>query len=392
MPDLPVVIAGAGIAGLSAALALASVGRRSIVLERAGELSEFGAGVQLAPNATRRLRKWDALAPLAALGMTPEAVEIFSGETGRLIVEIPVREAQARWGAPYLFAHRADLLKTLADCAARSPLIELAPGREVEGWSEADDRVVVHAAGGANVVGAALVGADGVRSRVRAGLRLVDPDKPLYARRTAWRTLVPAERVDPKFLRPRGALRLSGGAHLVHYPLRGASVVNVVAITEDEWTEPDNLDFWSTEGDGAFLADRFADWSADARALIAAAPGWRRWPLFMRRPLGRWGRGRVSLAGDAAHAMPPFLAQGAAQAIEDADALAGAFARLKHPAAALRAYEIARVPRANRVQALSIRQGRIYHFDGPLAAARDLSMRLLGPAGMARAADWLYRA
>lgn len=391
MPDLPVVIAGAGIAGLSAAVALASVGRRSVVLERAGELSEFGAGVQLGPNATRRLRKWDALAPLAALGMTPEAVEVLSGETGRRIVEIPVREAEARWGAPYLFAHRADLLKTLADSAARSPLIEMTAGREVEGWSEKDDRVVVHATGGADIDGAALVGADGVRSRVRAGLRLADPDKPLYAHRTAWRTLVPADRVDPKFLRPLSALRLSGGAHLVHYPLRGASVVNVVAITDDEWSEPDKVDFWSTEGDGILLVERFAGWSADVRALLAAAPEWRRWPLFMRRPLGRWGRGRVSLTGDAAHAMPPFLAQGAAQAIEDADALAAAFARLKHPAAALRAYEMARVPRANRVQALSVRQGRIYHFDGALAAARDLSMRLLGPAGMTRATDWLYR-
>ncbi len=389
MTDLPVVIAGAGVGGLSAALAMAAAGRPTIVLERATELSEFGAGLQLGPNASRRLRRWDALDPLLAHGLAPTCVRIFSGESGREIVEIPVADAQRRWGAPYILAHRADLLRALADRAASNPLIEIRLGREVEGWSETAERVTVHA--GEDIAGAALIGADGVRSRVRAGLRLADPDRPVYARRTAWRALAPADAVDPAFLAPASALRLSAGAHLVHYPLRNASVVNLVAIVEDEWNEPDMADVWSTEGDAGYLAARFAGWSADVRGLLAAAPQWRRWPLFMRRPIARWGRGRVTLLGDAAHAMPPFLAQGAAQAIEDADALGAAFARLKHPAAAIGMYEQARVARASRVQAMSVRQGRIYHLSGPMAAARDMSMRMLGPAGMARATDWLYR-
>lgn len=391
MSEPPVAIAGAGIGGLSAALALARAGRKALVLERGESLSEFGAGLQLGPNATRRLKNWNALAPLADQALQPEAVEIFSGETGARLTEIPVRDAERRWGAPYLLAHRADLQSALAQAANAHPAIEIRYGQDIEGWSEQADGVTIHTSGGEDIAACGLVGADGVRSRVRAGLRLTDPDLPIYSGRTAWRALAPASAVEPKFLKARSGLRLSPGAHLVHYPLRKASVVNLVAIVEDEWREPDVIDFWSAKGDAGFLQARFALWSPDVRALLAAAPQWRRWPLFMRRPLTTWSRGRVTLLGDAAHAMPPFLAQGAAQAIEDADALGEAFARLERPIAAFRAYEQARIARANRVQALSVRQGRIYHFDGPLAAARDLSMRLLGASGMARASDWIYR-
>lgn len=393
MSDHPVVIAGAGVAGLSAALALAKAGQPSLVLERAPHLSEFGAGLQLGPNATRRLKGWSALEPLQRQGLAPEAVDVFVGESGEKIVDLPLADAQARWGAPYLLAHRADLLSALAEAVYRHPLITVRLGCEVEGWTETGEGVRVRAAAGPELAACALIGADGVRSRVRAGMRLFDVDKPIYTGRTSWRALVPAHAAHAAFLRPRGGLRLSPGAHLVHYPLRQASVVNVVAIVEDEWLEPDMVDFWSASGDVDYLASRFALWSAEVRALIDAAPEWRRWPLYTRRRAPRWRRGRVALLGDAAHAMAPFLAQGAAQAIEDADALGQAFA--DHPQnviAALRAYESARVLRANRVQALSGRQGRIYHLDGPLARARNLSMRAMGSSGMARAVDWLYRA
>lgn len=392
MADRPVIVAGAGVGGLSAALALAAAGRYVIVLERASALAEFGAGLQLAANATRRLAKWGALERLKELATAPEAVEIRSSRDGSVITTVPVGESEKRWGSIYLVAHRADLLTALAETAAGSPNIEIRLGCGIEGWRSSIDGVLVHIEGRPDLHGAALIGADGLRSRVREGLALAAPDGPRYSGRTAWRALLPAATVPSELLAPRTGLWLGAGAHLVHYPLRRASVLNVVAIVEDEWTDLDDPDFWSSHGDVAFLASRFQSWTAEIRDLIVAAPEWRRWPLYERKAVSTWARGRVAVLGDAAHAMAPFLAQGAAQAIEDADALGVAFAA--HPddeAAALDQYQRARSTRANRVQRASRFQGTVYHLGGPAAFARDTAMRAIGAEGMARASDWIYR-
>jgi salicylate hydroxylase len=392
MPDRPIIVAGAGVGGLSAALALAAAGRYVVVLERAAALAEFGAGLQLGPNATRRLAKWGALDRLSAIATAPEAVDIRSARDASVIATVPVGESQRRWGSSYLVAHRADLLNALAETAARSPNIEIRLGCGLEGWQASIDGVAVHIEGRPDLFGAALIGADGLRSRVRDGLGLIRPDGPRYSGRTSWRALLPAAAVPAELLRPRTSLWLGPGAHLVLYPLRNASVLNAVAIVQDEWSDLDAPDFWSSHGDAAFLASRFQAWAREARDLIGAAPEWKRWPLYVRKPAERWSRGRVTVLGDAAHAMAPFLAQGAAQAIEDADALGLAFAA--HPTdetAALDAYQRARVGRANRIQRASFLQGRIYHLSGPAAVARNIAMRMIGPAGMARASDWIYR-
>jgi salicylate hydroxylase len=388
----PVVIAGAGIGGLSAALALARAGRKVIVIERAPALSEVGAGLQLAPNATRRLDQWDALEPLRADAFAPEKIQIYAGLSGRPIADLPVGEAQKRWGAPYWVAHRADLVKALAHAAARQTNIELRLGKPLNGWRETPECIEIDMPEAAPLRAAALIGADGVRSRVRAGLHLRAGDQPVATGRTAWRALLPAAKTPAALLGKIGGLRLGPGAHLVHYPLRGASVLNIVAVINDEWRGAED-DEWSAQGDHGWLKTRFQDWSDDVRALIAAAPEWRRWPLYVRSPLRAWNVGRVSLLGDAAHAMAPFLAQGAAQAIEDADALGKAFqAHGDDAPKALAVYSAARHARAARVQAASIRQGLIYHMGGPPALARNIAMRALGPQGLAAQSDWIYSA
>ncbi|MDE2578506.1 MAG: FAD-dependent monooxygenase [Hyphomicrobiales bacterium] len=392
MTDKPVIVAGAGVGGLAAAVALAKAGKRVVVVERAPRLQEVGAGLQLSPNATRRLAKWDALDALAGKATAPEVVEIRRGRDGAKLAEIPVGEALSRWGAPYLVAHRADLLNALAAAVARHPAIELRLASALDGWKAADDGVVVHLDSGETVAGVALIGADGVRSRVREGLGLIDGDTPRFSGLTAWRTLIAADAVEARFRAPRGALWLGSGAHLVHYPLRGGSVINVVAIIPEPWSERQGQDFWSSEGEAHILISRYDGWDKAARDLIAAAPQWRRWPLFVRRALTRWSRGPVALLGDAAHAMAPFLAQGAAQAIEDADALGAGFAQ--HPGdvgKALEAYEARRIARATRIQRASRMQGRVYHLGGPAAFARETAMRAIGPEGMARASDWIFR-
>lgn len=392
MADNPVIVAGAGVGGLSAALALAAAGRYVIVLERAPALAEFGAGLQLAANATRRLAKWGALEPLQRMATAPEAVDLRAARDGAVVATAPVGESQKRWGSVYLVAHRADLLTALTETAAASPRIEIRLGCSLEGWQADEAGVRVHIEGRPDLTGAALIGADGLRSRVRESLALTIPDGPRYSGRTSWRALLPAESVPAAMLAPRSNLWLGSGAHLVHYPLRKASVLNIVAVVEDEWTDLNAPDFWASHGSAAFLASRFQGWSEEIRGLISAAPEWRRWPLYERKAVRTWAHGRVAVLGDAAHAMAPFLAQGAAQAIEDADALGLAFAA--HPsdeAAALDAYQRARVTRANRVQRASRLQGLVYHLSGPAAFVRDKTMRAIGPDGMAKASDWIYR-
>ena len=233
----------------------------------------------------------------------------------------------------------------------------------------------------------ALIGADGLHSLVRARLAL-DANAPVSTR-TAWRTLVPAADAPPFARALESHLWLGPHAHLVHYPVRGGTLVNVVAIVGEKGNAGDARGFWEQQGE-AFPAARHAGWHASARDLLAAGPSWRKWPLFDRPPLPHWNAGRVALLGDAAHPMLPFLAQGAGQAIEDAAALAAALGESRDVAAALAVYSRARGARAALVQARSRRQGDIYHMAGPSAFARNLVLRAMGPERMAAQTDWLY--
>ena len=196
----------------------------------------------------------------------------------------------------------------------------------------------------------------------------------------------------PRWRENEVTLRLGPRAHLVHYPLRDASIVNLVAVIESSWRGGSGDDPWDGDGDREALNRAFRDWSTDARDLVAAPHAWRAWPLMLKSPLDRFAFGRIALIGDAAHPMTPFLAQGAAQAIEDADALARRLGAGEDVAAALAAYSQDRVARANRVQREATAQGRLYHLSGPFALARDLAMRALGPEGVLKRLDWLYAA
>jgi salicylate hydroxylase len=391
--ELPIVIAGAGIAGLSAALAIARAGRRVLVLEKAPALTEAGAGIQLSPNASRHLQRWGLLERLRGAALEPRAVVIRRGRDGAVLARLPLRDAEQRWGAPYLVIHRADLQQALRDAVAEVKDIEVRLGVAVAGFAANQEQVAVGAKHGLirlRFEGAALIGADGLWSDIRERLRLAGDAPPRPARRTAWRATIPMTHLPEELAAPEVNLWLGNRAHLVHYPLRGGTCVNLVAIVEDDAAGGETADFWNEARDAKILKAKFARWHKSAGDLLVAASDWRCWPLFDRTALTHWSAGRVTLVGDAAHPMLPFLAQGAAQAIEDAAALESALSTNSDIAAAFRTYADARSARAARIQAASRRQGDIYHMREPAALARDIVMRVLGPRRMLARQDWIY--
>ncbi|HEY1944732.1 MAG TPA: FAD-dependent monooxygenase [Roseiarcus sp.] len=388
------LIAGAGIGGLTAALALARRDFAVEIFERAPALQEIGAGLQLSPNATRILARLDVLERVRPLATEPRAVRLLRGADGVELARLPLEDAERRWGAPYLVVHRADLQQALAEAAASKPTIALRLGAAVAGVGLEDEGVVVGLKRGPVTMretGDVLVGADGLRSLVRDRLGLGAANAAEFIGRMAFRATVESREVAARWSEREVTLRLGAKAHLVHYPLRGGSIVNLVAVIESKG-RGDQADPWDGAADVDALQRAFRDWSQDARALIGAARNWRAWPLFVRPPLPHFAMGRIALIGDAAHPMTPFLAQGAAQAIEDAQTLARRLAETQNVAAALFAYSNDRVERATRVQREALAQGRIYHMSGPLALARDLAMRALGPKRLLQRYDWLYAA
>ncbi len=398
---LHVVISGAGIGGLTAALSLARDGARVTLLERAPIFEEVGAGLQLSPNATNILHDLGVLDRLRPWTLAPEALRIRRARDGADLVRMPLGPlADARWGAPHLVIHRADLQRVLVAACASLPLITLKTDCEVLGFASVTEgdqssvQVGLREAGKhTRVDGDVLIAADGLRSTLRERLGLGLSDTPVYSGRTAWRALVPAAQAPAFALRVETNLWLGARAHLVHYPVRAGDLVNIVAVIEDPWRGEESVDIWRDpkDADPKYLKRSFGGWAQEARDLLDAAAQWRRWPLFERRFAPRWSLDNVVMMGDAAHPVLPFLAQGAGLAIEDAEAIGRAFrTHGRNVSAAIKMYENERIPRAGDIALASRRQASIYHMSGPMAFARDAFMRRVTPDGMLRRVDWIY--
>ncbi|HUG62775.1 MAG TPA: FAD-dependent oxidoreductase [Methylomirabilota bacterium] len=386
---LPIVVVGAGIAGLTTALALSRRGRAVLIVERAGRLDEVGAGIQLSPNASRILVELDLFDGLAASGVEPTGVVIRSASNGSVIAQLPLRETMlARYGAPFLVIHRGDLQAALVAAALRDPGITLHLGATVSGARETAGAIVVAVStpsGESEIEADALVGADGVRSAVRTGL--LGGPQAAYSGRIAWRATFPIDDGGGLDLTRKSGLWLGEKAHLVHYPIRGGRAVNVVAALDEPWTE----DVWDVPGDPAAVAQAFATWPAPARDLIGLPDRWRKWALCAVPDAGSWASGRIALVGDAAHAMLPFVAQGGAMAIEDAAVLARLMSEGDRPMPQrLAEYERIRRPRATAVAATARRNAAVYHLAGLAAMGRDIGLRALGPRRLLERMDWIY--
>jgi salicylate hydroxylase len=386
-----VVLSGAGIGGLTAALALACRGVEVTVTEASTTLGEVGAGLQLSPNATRVLFALGLEAPLRAVAFAPDAAEVRDRRSGRRLLHTELGAAAiSRWGAPYLQVHRADL-QALLVTAVRDQGVDLRLGQRVAALSQNDRGVtadLVGQSGASHLHADVLVGCDGVRSTVR-GLLWGD-HAARYTGQMAWRALVSADRLRPGLVAPNAMVWTGVGRHIVHYPVRAGALVNLVGVVAQRTPPPES---WTQAGDVAAFAADFAGWPEPVTALIDSADTVWRYAIHDRPALAAWSQGRVTLLGDAAHPAPPFLAQGAGMAIEDAEALARHLAAPSQVDSALKTYEKERAPRTARVLDWSRRNAHLFHLPSPLAQGLFGVAGLfdgLSPAASERRFDWLY--
>jgi salicylate hydroxylase len=390
-----IFVAGAGIGGLTAALALAARGFRVVVLEKTERLEEVGAGLQLSPNASRILVGLGLTERLGRRAVTPEAISIMSARAGGEISRLPLGEAASfQAGAPYWVLHRADLQAALQGAVNDNPDIELRLGCQFEDLTtHAKGLTVVQRSGNMRRqdLAMALIGADGIWSSVRH--HLFPETQPQFSGLIAWRGTLDATQLPREYTARRVQLWMGPHAHLVAYPISGARQINIVAVVPGTWNRPG----WSAEGNGLELKDAFPSsrWPSSARMMISAVDDWRKWALFTLPEGGEWTKGAIALLGDAVHGMLPFAAQGAGMAIEDAAVLASALSEgpLETTAgvsAALKRYAKLRRSRVARVQRVARSQGRIYHLTGAMALARDLTIKAIGPQRMLARQNWIY--
>ena len=390
-----IVVAGAGIGGLTASLALAAKGFRVVVLEKTERLEEAGAGLQLSPNASRILVELGLQPRLGARAVTPDAISIMSARWGGEIARLPLGEAASfRAGAPYWVVHRADLQAALAAEVHDNPDIELRLGCQFEDvTAHAKGLTVVQRSGMVrhNELATALIGADGIWSSVRH--HLFPEVQPQFSGLIAWRGTLDATQLPREYTSRRVQLWMGPNAHLVTYPISGARQINVVAVVPGTWNRPG----WSAPGEISEIKSAFpsSKWPGPARMMISAVDDWRKWALFTVPDGGQWSDGPIALLGDAAHAMLPFAAQGAGLAIEDAAVLAKCLGddpgeTAGNIGAALKRYARLRRARVTPIQRAARRNGMVYHLKGVAALARDLVIRSIGPERMLARQDWIY--
>jgi salicylate hydroxylase len=382
----PFLISGGGIGGLIAAYALAQKGFPVRVFEQSPEFREVGAGIQLGPNIFRVLEKVGLKDAVLAEAHRPPAQEMRDAVTGRLITRIPLEaEFMARFGQPYAVTHRADIHGTFLKACQGSNLITLETSRRVDGFEDHGDHVSVTLENGERAEGRALIGCDGMWSKIRE--RIVGDGKPRVSGHIAYRAVLKRSEVPADLWRPDVVLWAGPRCHFVHYPLRRGELYNLVAVFHSDHYE----EGWNTEGSKELLWKHFQDLRPEVLRLLERIETWRLWVLCDREPVKNWTQGRVTLLGDAAHPMLQYLAQGACMATEDAVTLAEKVAATPDDLpAAFAAYQNERYLRTGRVQIMARVYGEFYHARGVTAELRDMAVAGRTPQQSYDGIAWLY--
>jgi salicylate hydroxylase len=383
-----IVVAGGGIGGLAAAVSLAAHGHEVTVLERRDAFAEYGAGIQIAPNGFRALDRLGVGEAVRSRAVFIDALCLMDGTTGRTVARMPLTDSyRERFANPYAVVHRADLYQPLLDACRASDRIELLAGKDVRAYEWTGGRATAVTRAGERYSGVALIGADGIRSAIRA--RLIGDGPPRVSGHTIYRSVIPMERV-PEELRWNTVTLWAGPKwHFVHYPIGGGEFLNLAATRDDGVTEALVAEPVRKER----VLEGFPEVCDTARALLRLGEQWRSWVLCDRDPVEDWCTGRVALLGDAAHPMLQYAAQGACMALEDAVVLGEVLAGMTSDDVPLRLaeYNAARWKRAARTQTVAREMGhRLYHPAGEEAVARNTMLSSLSVDELYDAVDWLH--
>ena len=382
----PILISGGGIGGLITAYALARQGFPVRLFEQSPEFREVGAGIQLGPNIFRVLEKIGLKDAVLADAHRPPAQEMRDALTGKLIVRIPLEEAFfQRFGEPYAVTHRADIHGTFLKACQNSNLVTLETSRRVDSFEDTGKGVTVTLEDGQKAEGRALIGCDGMWSKIRE--RIVGDGKPRVSGHIAYRAVLNREDVPKDLWRPEVVLWAGPRTHFVHYPLRRGQLYNLVAVFHSDHYE----EGWNAEGSKDLLWQHFKGQRPEVLRMLERIETWRMWVLCDREPVKNWTQGRVTLLGDAAHPMLQYLAQGACMATEDAVLLAEkARAHPDDLPAAFNAYTQDRYLRTARVQIMARVYGDFYHARGVTAELRDITLSGRTPQQSYDGIAWLY--
>ena len=380
------IVSGGGIGGLAAALVLAQDGHTVTVLEQAAEFREIGAGIQLGPNIFRMFDYLGLTEAVNRVAFFPTGLGLNDVRTGEKVVRVPLGDAaRAIYGFPYGVIYRADLHDVFLKACQAQPHITLRTGAKVTSFAQTASEVSVTLASGETLQAEALIGADGLWSRIREAI--VGDGKPRVSGHIAYRAVLKRADVPPELWSDDVVLWGGEKTHLVHYPLRRGELFNLVAVFHsDKYDEG-----WNTYGDSTELTERFADACPQVKALLAKIDTWKMWVLCDREPVKNWTDGRATLLGDAAHPMLQYLAQGAGQAIEDAVVLREALRHTRDDVTkAFQRYQQARYLRTGRVQLTARFYGDIYHASGVQRELRNQMFQSgLESAGFA-GLKWMY--
>lgn len=386
MSELTFVIVGGGVAGLACALALARQDIRSVVLERADEFKEIGAGIQLGPNGLRMLSYLGITDAIDGVAVRPDRLVVMDGLTAEEVTSIETgADFTARFGYPYTLVHRADLHRVLLDVCLAESRIELRAGTEMSSFEQLSDGSVEVLTPSGPVKGDALIGADGLWSQTRD--RIVGDGAPVVSGHIAYRAVLPIAAIEEEYRQNAMMLWAGPKNHLVQYPLRGGELFNLVAVFHsDRYVEG-----WDRQGDPDELAARFAGNCGTVRQLLAKVETWRMWVLCDREPARDWHRGNAVLVGDAAHPMLQYLAQGAGMSLEDGVVLAACVtdARRDLPTAFARFSEL-RYRRTARCQIMARVYGGFYHASGVTRELRNEFLAARSQADSIESLSWLY--